>query len=338
MAIKFLIEDKTNPSFKKPSKKAIAKHVTAAIQAGIPCPHSDHKYLAVIDPKMLAVDTAYQTNDRLSHNVGLSPSVWDWDMYEPIRVSYRDGYLLVFEGSHRANTALDMNCSKMDAVIYTDLTQQREIELFIHQNDNKAKLSPAEKFYAQLNGASPNPIILDIHNLLKKYNYCVPNKSVPTTVRRIKATSLLVEIYTAEYTADFQKGHTALEWYLETLQKIDWQLQPKATNEEFMAAFHAVWTKHTQSDDLAVATSRINKILTFLGTDAIRHEADRHFLRKGNLKRRIANMMIAISDGEYKLVPNASYIDPTSTPDVDEYTIESITPACTGSDLSENEG
>ncbi len=334
MAIQFLApkDDST-----KPSKKTIAAHVNAAIKAGIPCPHSDHKYLVVIDPRLIAVDTDYQTKDRLDHNAGLSPAVWDWDMYEPIRVSYRDGYLFVFEGSHRTNVALQMNCTEIDAVLYTDLTQQREIELFIHQNDNKAKLSPAEKFYAQLNGNNPNPIIADIHDLLLKYGYCVPNKSLNRALKRIKATSLMVELYTAEYSNDFQRGHESLEWYLETLRKIDWYLQPKATNEEFMAAFHAVWTKHMQLDDLPVATSRVNKILTFLGTEAIRHEADRHFLRKGNIRRRIENMLLAISDGEYKLVPNASYIDPTSTPDVDEYTIESINPAYSGPDFPDGE-
>ena len=303
MAVKFINNTSAD-------KKTIKKAVTAAISAGTKCANSNHKFFITIDPNLLAIDDAYQTEDRQSHYAGLSVDIWDWDKYLPIQVSFRNGYLFVFEGGHRVKTALQMGCKTIDAILYTGLTQAREIELFVHQCDNRAKLSVSEKFYAQLNADNPDPIIVDIYNIMLKHGYCIANRSMPRNLNRINAAAKFIEKYVALYMADFETGHAACEWYFEMLNRVIWTNQPKATSKEYIVGFYEVWKEHYYKGTLDIAERNLRKILTFMGTSAIGHEADRHFLRKGNFEARVESLLMSISYDRYVMVTDRSYIDP----------------------------
>ena len=145
-----------------------------------------------------------------------------------------------------------------------------------------------------------------------------------STIHYIDAVERLVKHFVATYFIDFEKGHAELEWFLFMLIMVQWHLQ-KCTKKEHIKCFIEILMLYASNGNLKEAECNLRQVLTFLGSIAIRREADRLIPKKStNFETRVATLLMNIANGQYILVKNASYIKPDQTPNLDEYTLEDI--------------
>ena len=128
-------------------------------------------YFCLIDIKRLVLDPSYQLETRQARDAGLNKN-WDMRKCEPIQVNFRDGkYLSVINGVHRCRAAAERGIDKLPAYIYTDLSKEEEVTLFVEQETTTVKVRPKEKFLALVDANHPKEKYMQ--DLFMKYNFAV---------------------------------------------------------------------------------------------------------------------------------------------------------------------
>lgn len=74
---------------------------------------------------------------------------WDWDLYDPVSVSYRDGKYWIIDGDHRVY-AIKKNAGGHDVTIlcrvFVGMTERDEAEYFLRTGEVKKALATSDKF------------------------------------------------------------------------------------------------------------------------------------------------------------------------------------------------
>ena len=212
-----------------------------------------------VDIRCLYLDTAYQTHLRRHADAKL---VNDWDLRKvgTITLSYRNNKLYVIDGGHRISAALKHELFWLPAVIYTDLTQAEEAEIFAYQNKNVASLKPIDKYTSLL--VAGDTITTNIERITEQYGFVVTNKkkNVP---RAISSFGALYTIMTDDTTIGYD-GCACLEWILQTMLDSLWCEHPDFACDTWMKGFMQVYKEGLTNHQLANYKDNLVAILSHI--------------------------------------------------------------------------
>ena len=107
-------------------------------------------------------------------------------------VSQREGKYYVVDGQHRLEAAKRAGVEEVICQVHTGLVYEEEAELFREYNRQRKGLSAHDMFKAALE--AKDPTVMDIMNLVNKYNFKLPLCSVKLD-NYIIATAAIQDIY-----------------------------------------------------------------------------------------------------------------------------------------------
>lgn len=168
------------------------------------------KLLMVVDPKQIHIPD-WQRRIKLAraYEIGNNYNSYKWD--EP-KVLLFNGILLCIDGQHRIFGAFKAN--KEDVVVEVmECTLEEEIDLFLSQSTDRAKMQPMDIYKAAL--AAKKPEYVKLHDICAKHNVAVKGDDITdNTVGTLTSISDGV---------GFTKGNPELlDRMLDLLGKLGW--------------------------------------------------------------------------------------------------------------------
>lgn len=158
------LDDSMSPGERAAAVKSAMAAATFAI--------GDSKVINVLTGA-LALPKSYQ-RDPNEGKKRLLRTNFNMKKLNPLLVSYRDGVLLVLDGGHRLEIAIELGIPFLPVKVLEGLTIEEEATLFATQDDQKVTVKAAQKFKAGL--VAKDQIASTIYAICDSYGLTVTNK------------------------------------------------------------------------------------------------------------------------------------------------------------------
>lgn len=251
-----------------PTLTAIAQYVKNILQNAIEIkgPNS-HMFFLQIDPRNCTIDRRYQTDLRCNRKSKLAEN-WDIRLCDPIKVSYRNGELLVLDGWHRCQAAIQNGEATLPCYLYLDLAFEEEVSLFINQNKNVLKISPKELWFGMLAGQYPRASALKA--VFDAYGfdvYSTPGRHPKHSISSIGTIMEITDTMTSDEVTDWA------EWTFHILSTLNWGSLRGGTYDRIILAFNNVYKTHLALGTLDEASANLCRFMRFFSPMAIQRLA-----------------------------------------------------------------
>lgn len=138
----------------------------------------------------------------------------EWDDYKAgnIIVSYRGARFIVIDGANRCRAAMSIGKETINSIIYTGLTLEEEAILFAEQDENKRRVTQAEKLNAKRVGKDESA--LAISDICKEYGIGT-NRSWSKNAVYLGSISAAQQLFA-------NHGSSGLRWAFEVVREAGW--------------------------------------------------------------------------------------------------------------------
>lgn len=250
------LDDSMSPGERAAAVKSAMAAATFAI--------GDSKVINVLTGA-LALPKSYQ-RDPNEGTKRLLRTNFSMKKLNPLLVSYRDGVLLVLDGGHRLEIAIELGIPFLPVKVLEGLTIEEEATLFATQDDQKVTVKAAQKFKAGL--VAKDQIASTIYAICDSYGLTVTNK--PSGVDRpMKAITAAVDVVKNSAI----DGPDCLSWMLGIMDDARWfedrGMLLNALSSRFLYGFMAVYTEGMRENTLTQYTRQLRKELRKLSPSLI---------------------------------------------------------------------
>lgn len=216
---------------------------------------------------------AFQRND--TKNIAKIAENWDDSKCGYITLSAHDGHFNVIDGGHRCRAARLCGKTHILAKVYQHLTLEEEAEVFVHQQDNVAKLTPYDKFNAALmSGDRPDGrSARRLKEVCGRHNIVIKKNPIPTS------TGCLRSLSQAWHLAD--TNPEVLEWMFTLIDEAGWDAEPGALSESYILAMNQMYVRHTAAGDLADARQKILGVISHISPRKFELESRAAYVDRG---------------------------------------------------------
>lgn len=121
----------------------------------------------------LVVDSGYQRGVDANH-VARIVREYDPARFGVLEVSQRNGKFAVWDGQHRLQAAAELGLDKVPCLVHTNITPEREAELFVAQRARK-NIHSTEVFRARVFAGDPTAVEID--RVVREAGYKVAARS-----------------------------------------------------------------------------------------------------------------------------------------------------------------
>lgn len=284
-----------------PTTKDIKNYVTNLIKGLTPLPGTKNMYFVLIDPAMCCIDADYQSDYRQARISKLTPEIWNPRLLDPIKVNFRLSELLaIFDGAHRAKTALLMNNHAIPAYLYLDMSREEEIDLFLRQDNAPLPIKPIEKWLARRSANDERITYLDA--VMARNNFRIKDKNeLSDNMYEIAGIShLMAAADKFKSLDDFKKW---ADFVFNVYGLTNWGIfdNPSGTSKPFIDGLTMVWKKHYIAGTLEIATFRLVSVMLATNPGTLRRVADKHLIAYNDHENRVKQTLIRIADGTLKI-------------------------------------
>ena len=255
--------------------------------------------IVLLDIARCVLDPTYQLETRQARDAGLKKN-WDMRKCEPIMVNFRDNkYLSVMNGVHRIRAAYERGIPVLPAYLYTGLTKEEEVTLFVGQGTTDVKVQPKEKFLALV--AAGDPTAVYMQNLFQKYNFEIRlDGRTRSSYYNIQGLSAILEEKNVLLEDD--KWKDWLNWMFGIFNYCNWGDIRGCTEKYNIEALAAVYKKNNNLKKLSKATENLLSVMYTYGPQHLKVVADMAFQHKDHSAcSRRKNLFLSIADGTYTL-------------------------------------
>ena len=191
---------------------------------------------AFIPVSEIDIDMNYQ-RQQSERAVNKLIANWNEELYEPIKVAYRDGKFRAWDGGKRLRAQIKMGRENVYCRLCEFKTMKEEVESFITSGKCLTKLSPRALFKAELfNGKEPQ---VTIKRICDDYNItiCLDSSFKTRTDREISNVTQLQEIFKSV-------GEDGLRWVFDTIHymNLDWEGK-RGYNAKLLKALSIMYSK-----------------------------------------------------------------------------------------------
>ena len=276
----------------KKSIKAVKAYVKQLLKTAVLVPGTNNMYYVEIDPRMCVIDPRYQTNIRVNRRSKLYNN-WDPFRCLPIQVNFRDDKeLLIIDGYHRCEAAIQLGIEKIPCYLYLGLTFEDEARLFVMQNTITLTVSPKEIWFALLGTGSPKEVML--HDIFNQYGFDVydtPGRHAMHSITAIKSIMDKSENMTLDECQDWAN------WLFGVLRSLHWGGLKDATSDIMLCALTNVYITHHADDTLPEATVNLINFMSFIDPVGIKKLAVATCDTSSSIRNSINMYLGAIADG-----------------------------------------
>lgn len=196
-----------------------------------------NKIIADVPLYMLAIDNRYQRTENFSITKGnLIAGNFIEEAFDTIKLNKRNGRFYCPAGQHRIYAFIKMGRESIPAELFS-VPLEKEIEIYLSQDDNRSKLTPYDRFKAGLAAGRTEDTTL--YRICDRYNIMIGPASEAKNYR-------LGSITTAKNIL-MVHGEEALEWILGVVCDSGWDGQPKAFDSRIIRALRNAYAKIEQS-------------------------------------------------------------------------------------------
>lgn len=196
-----------------------------------------NKIIADVPLYMLAIDNRYQRTENFSVTKGnLIAGNFIEEAFDTIKLNKRNGRFYCPAGQHRIYAFIKMGRESIPAELFS-VPLEKEIEIYLSQDDNRSKLTPYDRFKAGLAAGRTEDTTL--YRICDRYNIMIGPASEAKNYR-------LGSITTAKNIL-MVHGEDALEWILGVVCDSGWDGQPKAFDSRIIRALRNAYAKIEQS-------------------------------------------------------------------------------------------
>lgn len=117
---------------------------------------------------------------------------FNYDLTDVKTFNYRNGKLHSSDGQHLADSMKKKNCAYMWGKIFVGKTEKEEAHLFSSQDDNKARVNPVDKWFADVK--AEEPYALHIKKALEEANLSVHRNGVGRPKRETRTISCIKDL------------------------------------------------------------------------------------------------------------------------------------------------
>lgn len=204
-----------------------------------------NKIIADVPLYMLAIDNRYQRTENFSVTKGnLIAGNFIEEAFDTIKLNKRNGRFYCPAGQHRIYAFIKMGRESIPAELFS-VPFEKEIEIYLSQDDNRSKLTPYDRFKAGLAAGRTEDTTL--YRICDRYNITIGPVSEAKTYR-------LGSITTAKNIL-MVHGEDALEWILGVICDAGWDGQTKAFDSRIIRALRNAYMKIEQSSAMGAAAS-----------------------------------------------------------------------------------
>lgn len=184
---------------------------------------------ASLPVSQMSIDEDYQRPPQ--RKINKIAKEWNVEKCRVIEVSYRNNQFYVVDGQNRYLAALQVGEECLPCQIHIGLTKEQEAEIFSSQDDNKTKVSTADKFNADI--AAKKPDAMRIQAICDEFNIIVGRKrdvfsSNVRSLDRLKAM--------------WKTGQDAeLRWVFNVIKEAGWHTAKNGYCDDILSALHQVY-------------------------------------------------------------------------------------------------
>lgn len=180
-------------------------------------------------------------------------SDFDWNLFDPLAVSFRDGQYNVVEGQHRLYAikqkyGQDTNIS-LPCCVREDLTEEEEMELFININTKKRKIGRMELYKAKY-GAKNKQVVTMVNTLIEQGFICDFKNSKSTN--RIVAIDTMFYVYNKLQLEEFKE-------YLYILKET-WNGKIKSLSVPILKGLYEFYVLYKNEYDKKIFIKNLSKV------------------------------------------------------------------------------
>lgn len=182
---------------------------------------------------------------------------WDDRKCTPLIVSYdraNNGKFKILDGQHRYLAAKLANVPTLTCIVYQNLTEAQEAELFAAQRENVRRLTLRDSFRALLTAG--NPTALTLKAICDEYNVFV--------IRERKEDTPFLRSLNKLFEATQTYGADVARYVLSTLNAADWLDEKEGTSKDVTEALIRIWKWTTAGKITTHEANRLgNKLREF---------------------------------------------------------------------------
>lgn len=206
-----------------------------------------NKIMASVPLYLIYIDDTYQRTETFSKaKANEIAANFIEAAYDPIKLNYRDGRFYCPAGQHRIYAHIIMGVEYIEAELFQE-SYEKEINIFLTQDDNRSKLSPYDRYKAGLACGKREDTIL--HDICKKYGVIIGTRADCKSAK-------LGSITTAKGILN-QYGEECLEWIFSIIHEAHWTTEKRAYDSRMFRALKNVYK-------VADETSAKIKLIMFL--------------------------------------------------------------------------
>lgn len=188
------------------------------------------KMFAGVPLTLIHIDEGYQRTETFSKAKGDQIALnFSNDVYEPIKLNYRDGAYYCPSGQHRIYAHIVMKREFIVAEVIS-CPREEEIAIFLYQDDNRSKLSPYDRWKAGCELGLPTDIILK--EVCEQYG---------VSIGRLSGKSILGSITTATNIIE-KDGREMLLLIFDTVVNSGWHDMSMAWDSRFIRSMHRFYS------------------------------------------------------------------------------------------------
>lgn len=117
--------------------------------------------LREVEVSKIKVDPHYQRTTKGQRRIDKIAAAWDWYLYEPVILSFRDGYYFAVVGQHRVLAARKAGIKTLPALVHYGRTSQDEAFTFTGTDTYKVGLTRADHHKADVHQGVPLALRVD---------------------------------------------------------------------------------------------------------------------------------------------------------------------------------
>ena len=198
------------------------------------------KRYALIPVSEIDVDYTYQRQQKDANVRNLAQN-WNDEIYDPIKVTYRDNRFKAFDGGHRLYAQIMMGRGEVVCEICAEASLEAEAYRFVHQFDHVVRPKPVDTFNA--NVLLGDPVDCAIKKLCEKHNVTLAYKSTqkPRTLTNLNRAREVVRIC----------GEDCLAWIFEIVDECGWLEIPRGLSGFTIVLLRSMWQEFRNHRDAA---------------------------------------------------------------------------------------
>lgn len=187
------------------------------------------KVFAAVPLELIHIDEGYQRTENFSKAKGDQIAFnFKEEVYEPVKLNYRDGAFYCPSGQHRIYAHIKMGREYIVSELIS-CPREAEIAVFLYQDDNRSKLTPYDRWKAGCELGMPTDKTLK--EICLEYGVSLGKVSGKARLGSITTARQIIE----------HDGKEMLRLVFETVIDAGWREMPKAWDSRMFRAIYKLY-------------------------------------------------------------------------------------------------